>query len=284
MKSGYAALPTAEKITGDRFWVYFCGRDAMNRSQIGRAEVDLGNPGKKIRFSSEPVFTNGELGAFDDNGVTPTWLETAGRKKYLYYVGWNKGATVRMHLHAGLAVSQDGGRSFKRVSRAPILDRITCDPLLTASLCVLREKGVWRMWYVSGDHWEKRGDETFPYYNIKYAESRDGIHWERDGRVCIDFASKKEHALARPCVLKEGSLYRMWYSYKGDEYAIGYAESRDGLRWMRKDASLSFGAGSDRDDSQMQAYAFVFHHKGRLNMLYNGNEYGKYGICHAIER
>ena len=66
----------------------------------------------------------GELGAFDDNGVTPTWVLNRGKRKYLYYVGWNKGVTVRMHLYVGLAISEDGGKSFKRYSRAPILERV----------------------------------------------------------------------------------------------------------------------------------------------------------------
>lgn len=281
MKS-HVAVPVAERLKGDRCRVYFCSRDAFNRSRIGYAELDLREPEKILYVTPKPVLGLGELGAFDDNGVTPTEVLDRGGKKYLYYVGWNKGTTVRMHLYAGLAVSSDGGKSFKRYSRAPVLERIKEDPLLTATLSIVKEGPVYRMWYISGDRWFERGGETFPVYNVKYAESRDAIHWKREGRVCVDYKDPGEHALARPCVLKENGLYKMWYSYKGADYRIGYAESRDGLKWTRKDEEAGLEPPAEGFDSVMQEYASVVAHKGRKYMFYNGNEYGKDGIGLAV--
>lgn len=280
MKS-HVAVPCVEHLRGDLYRLYFCSRDSQNRSQIGYADFDIRNP-EKIRYlTPEPVLGLGELGAFDDNGVTPTWVLNRGKKKYLYYVGWNKGATVRMHLYVGLAISEDGGKSFQRYSRAPILERVREDPLLTATLSILKEGNVYRMWYISGDRWFARDNETFPVYNVKYAESRDAIHWERKGRVCIDYKNADEHALARPCVLKENGIYKMWYSHKGADYRIGYAESKDGLRWARMDDQVGIDVSADGFDSIMQEYGFVVSHKGRKYMFYNGNDYGKEGIGYA---
>jgi len=71
-------------------------------------------------------------------------------------------------------------------------------------------------------------------------KSRDGIKLgSPEGVVAIDYKSKFESRVGYGAsVLKEGDLYRMWYSYRGgnrlsDEsektsYRIGYAESRDG--------------------------------------------------------
>ena len=190
------------------------------------------------------------------------------------------GSTVRMHLVAGLAVSVDGGESFTRVSRVPILDRTDAEPYtLNTAPCVLREGTCWRMWYVSGVGWVHR---DLPRYNIKYAESDDGIHWHRPGRVCIDFASAEEHALARPCVLKEDGVYRMWFSHKGEHYRIGYAESLDGLRWERDDTRAGIDVSMSGWDSTMIEYSYVFGHRGRKYMLYNGNDYGREGIGIAV--
>lgn len=277
----HVAVPVVEQLRGDIYRIYFCSRDSQNRSQIGYAEFDIRNPAEIIYISPEPVLGLGELGAFDDNGVTPTWVLNRGKKKYLYYVGWNKGSTVRMHLYVGLAISEDGGQSFKRYSRAPILERVREDPLLTATLSILKENGVYRMWYISGDRWFSRAGETFPVYNIKYAESRDAIHWARKGQVCVDYKNAEEHALARPCVLKENGIYKMWYSYKGADYRIGYAESRDGLHWKRMDERVGIDVSSDGFDSIMQEYAFVVSRKGRKYMFYNGNDYGLKGIGYA---
>lgn len=55
------------------------------------------------------------------------------------------------------------------------------------------------MWYVSGIQWVHR---DFVTYDIKYAESENGIRWKRDGKTCLGFKSPEEYALARPCVLK----------------------------------------------------------------------------------
>ena len=280
MKS-HVAVPVLEQLGGDMYRMYFCSRDALNRSRIGFADFNICDPAKIIYVTPEPVLGLGELGAFDDNGVTPTWVLNRGKKKYLYYVGWNKGATVRMHLYVGLAVSGDGGKTYQRYSRAPILERVREDPLLTATLSILKEGSVYRMWYISGDRWFARDNETFPVYNVKYAESRDAMHWERKGRVCIDYKNAEEHALARPCVLKEDGIYKMWYSYKGTDYRVGYAESRDGLRWKRMDDRVGIDVSPDGFDSIMQEYAFVVSHKGKKYMFYNGNDYGKEGIGYA---
>ena len=278
----HAMVPVAELRHDDICRVYFSGRDSYNRSLVGYAEIDLADPSSILRFSDKPVLGLGKRGCFDDNGVTPSWIVDREDIKYLYYIGWNQGSTVRMHLAAGLAVSKDGGESFQRVLRVPVLDRTNDEPytLLTAP-CVLVENGVWRMWYVSCVEWVHR---DLPRYNIKYAESRDGVYWNRTGLVCIDFSSPEENALARPCVRKENGMYKMWYSYKGEDYRIGYAESVDGLKWERQDEKAGIDVSTEGFDSRMIEYAYVFEHKGMKYMLYNGNEYGKAGIGLAMAR
>jgi len=276
----HAMVPVAQWRYEDIYRVYFCGRDIDNRSRIGYAEVDIKDPSRVLRFSSKPVLGLGDLGCFDDNGVTPSWIIEYNGRTYLYYIGWNKRSTVRMYLAAGLAVSDDGGESFERVWKVPVLDRTPLEPyILNTAPCVLIENGFWRMWYVSAVEWV---NPDLPRYNIKYAESRDGLHWDRKGTVCIDFKSPREHALARPCVLREDGRYKMWYSYKQDDYRIGYAESPDGIRWTRKDEEAGIDVSATGWDSQMIEYAFVFDHGGKKHMFYNGNEYGKDGIGYAV--
>jgi hypothetical protein len=278
----HVSVPCLDHLEGDRYRMYFCSRDERNRNQIGWADIDLNERVSIRQVSQQPVLGIGELGAFDDNGVTPTWILNVGSRKYMYYVGWNKGATVRMLLFVGLAISDDGGHSFQRYSRAPILERSSNDPFLTATLSILHENGTYRMWYVSGDGWISRDGETFPRYNIKYAESQNGIDWQRSGIVCIDYASSDEHAIARPCVLKDGNLYRMWYSYKGRDYRIGYAESADGLVWDRMDAAVGIEPTPMAFDSRMQEYAYVVNHRGKKYMFYNGDGYGETGLGYAL--
>ena len=98
----------------------------------------------------------GALGTFDDRGVTTSCLVHVGGGSYLFYTGWSLGVTVPFYLSVGVAVSEDGGRTFERLSAAPLLDRSPADPYLTASPFVLRDGPLWRMWYVSGAGWDSR--------------------------------------------------------------------------------------------------------------------------------
>ena len=272
-------VPTALHRHGDVFRVFFCGRDAHNRSLIGYVDVEIGKTVKVVGYSDKVVLGLGELGCFDDSGVTPSWLVNYQGRLYLYYIGWNPRSSVRMALCAGLAVSDDGGDSFKRVRMVPVLDRTDKEPfLINTAPCVHIENGVWRLWYVSCTGWE---NPDLPRYNIKYAESKDGINWDRQGLVCIDF-KENENALARPCVVIEKGMYKMWYSYKGQEYRIGYAESVDGIKWIRKDDLAGIDVSADGWDSQMIEYAFVFCHGRKQHMFYNGNGYGQDGIGYAV--
>ena len=277
----HAGLPYVEQA-GSHHRVYFSGRDHEQRALIGYFECDLKHPMKILRVSDKPVLGLGTLGSFDDHGLTNSWIVGADGKKYLYYTGWSLGVTVPFYFYVGLAISEDGGESFQRISPGPILGRNEVDPYMTASPCVRIENGLWRMWYVSCTKWEIENDQPKHHYHIKYAESRDGIHWERKGRVSIDYQSKDEYAIARPCVVEEDGLYKMWYSFRGKSYRIGYAESQDGLTWRRKDEEVGIDVSASGWDSEMIAYPVVFDHQGDRYMLYNGNGYGKTGIGLAI--
>ena len=279
--SSHAALPVADRSDDDLYRIYFSARDRQGRARVGYFDFDL-EAAKVRRVSAEPVIDLGPLGAFDDSGVTTSCIVSHEAKKYHYYSGWTLGTTVPFYFFVGLAISKDGGQTYQRVSAAPILERNAIDPYLTASPSVLVEEGLWRMWYVSGTDWTMCQGNPRHYYHIKYAESADGIHWKRDGVVCIDYETPGEYAFARPCVIKEEGVYKMWYSYRGGKYKIGYAESADGLSWTRKDGEAGIDISESGWDSEMIEYPYVFDHKGNRYMLYNGNGYGQTGIGLAL--
>ena len=276
--SSHASLPVSDRVAGNEYRIYFSGRDEYGRSQTGFFEIDITAPSHILSTSESPVLTHGSLGTFDDSGAMLSWVVERDDQKYLYYIGWNVAGTVPFRNAVGLAISRDGGRTAVPYSKGPILDRNDCDPYFVASPCVLVENGLWRMWYLSCVGWEVEKGKPKHYYHIKYAESADGVHWQRNGVVCIDFKSNDEYAISRPCVLKDGSIYRMWYSYRGQGYRIGYGESKDGISWERKDELVGLDVSESGWDSEMIEYAFVFDHNGERYMLYNGNGYGRTGI------
>ena len=274
----HAALPVVTPIRDDLHRVYFSGRNAAGNSQIGFFEFSLLNPTKTLRVSDRPVVELGELGGFEDSGVTSSCLVIGHGAPYLYYTGWSLGKTVPFYFSVGLAVGDDDGVRFRKLSGAPVLGRHPVDPFLCASPYILVENGLWRMWYVSAVRWVRESAGPKHYYHIRYAESENGIDWKREGVVCIDFKSEDEYAIARPCVVRDGGVYKMWYSFRGKAYRIGYAESNDGIHWIRMDDQAGIDVSPTGWDSEMIEYPCVFDYDGQRYMLYNGNDYGKTGI------
>jgi hypothetical protein len=272
----HAMVPFVEPTDG-AVRIYFSGRDDAGRSITGSAEFDPARP-ETVEYGPA-LLGPGRLGAFDDSGAMGSCLVSHGGRRHLYYIGWSRGVSVPFYTFIGCAVSTGG--EFERLSEAPVVERSPQDPYLATSPWALFEDGRWRLWYASGVRWEARDEGPRHFYNIRYADSEDGISWHRDGRVCIDFA-EGEYALARPCVVRHDDRYRMWYSRRGDAYRIGYAESPDGLEWERKDGETGIDVSHDGWDSEMIEYPCVFQHDGGWFMLYNGNGYGATGIGLAV--
>ena len=276
----HAANPVAEHLYDDVFRLYFSCRDAESRSHIGFAEVNLKPPFQVLAIAEEPLLAPGEVGTFDDSGVSLSCIKQIDGTKYLYYLGWNLGVTVPWRNSIGLAIYDPDTKAFERFSKAPLLDRHDVDPFSISYPFVLEDGGLFRMWYGSNLKWGKEQKDMA--HLIKYAESDDAIHWTRNGIVALHFKNDSEYAMSRPCVIKEDGVYKMLYSYRGETYRIGYAESADGIAWVRKDGDVGIDVSQSGWDSQMVEYPFVFDHAGERYMLYNGNEYGKTGIGLAV--
>lgn len=277
----HASVPIAELIADDLFNIYFSCRDSHNRSVTGRLVIDLKRPLDVLAIDHTPILQPGQLGTFDDSGAMASWITNVEDKTFMYYVGWNLGVTVPFRNAIGLAVRDPGG-AFKKPYQAPIVDRSIIEPYFCASCAVLHYESLWRMWYVSCCGWESLNGIPRHRYNLRYAESSDGISWIRNGEISIDFASKNEYAISRPSVLPRDDGWHMWYSYRGDRYQIGYAFSADGRCWSRQDEKSGIKASSSGWDSEMIEYPFVFIHKNQTFMLYNGNGYGYTGFGLAV--
>jgi hypothetical protein len=197
----------------------------------------------------------------------------------MYYMGWNLCVTVPWRNSIGLAVSDDGGKTFVRTAAAPIVDRSPLDPYSLSYPFVLKESDQWHMWYGSHLRWGATTEDMI--HLIKYASSLDGNIWLRDGRVVITPISSAEYAFSRPAVLRNG-VYHMWYAYRGDAYRIGYAQSPNGKSWKRLDGQAGIAPTPGSWDSDALAYPCVFDHGPNRYMLYCGNGYGRTGFGIAM--
>jgi hypothetical protein len=286
----HASIPVADKVSDEVLRIYFGPRDALGQTHTAFIEVDADNPARVLYVHDRPVLSPGKLGAFDDSGAMPSCIVNHDGKKFLFYIGWNRGVTVPYRNAIGLAVSEDGGRTFSRVFEGPILDRAPHDPYFCVTPFVLMDEGKWKLWYASSTGFVVVDGKPEPVYQVKYAESANGYDWHRPNVTCLEYKFEGE-ANARPGVIKENGLYRMWYCARGSvnyrtdkaqSYRIGYAESRDGMAWRRMDELVGIDRSHEGWDSLMMAYPFVYEHRGTKHMLYVGNGFGEAGFGYAV--
>jgi len=286
----HASQPFADLLENEKLRIYFNVRDDLGRSSPTFIEVSATNPKQVLYIHNAPILHLGKRGTFDDNGMMVSWLVNYGQKKYLYYTGWNPQVTVSYRLSIGLAISTDGGISFNKYSEGPICDRGLDEVYFCTMPSVLIDGGIWRMWYISCTGWQIVDQHPEPSYHVKYAESSDGIHWRKTGHVCIDY-DEFTKAIGRPCVFFDSGIYKMFYSYRSthsyrtnpeQSYRLGYAESSDGINWIRKDDEVGIARSKEGWDSEMIAYGHVCRYNDKTYLFYNGNGFGRSGFGYAI--
>jgi len=289
----HAQVPVADfEPQTNSFKIYFSTRDEKGRSHPDWIRVDADNPSKIIAKAQKPILSLGALGTFDDCGVMPSWIVNHDDTKYLYYIGWNVRNTIPYHNAVGLAVSQDGGETFERLSEGPLWDRSHKDPHYSGSSCVLiDDNGVWKNWYLSCTEWREINCRAEPRYHLKYAESLDGINWRRNGHIAIDYKNDLEAGIVKASVFKHSGLYKMLFAYRNftnyrtdtdNSYRIGYAESENGIDWNRQDQLAGITVSNEGWDSFMVTYPHVVAYRDGLYLFYNGNGFGESGFGYAV--
>jgi len=287
--NSHAQVPTVlvkekEKIVR----VYLSSRPNPTLSITSFVDLNINDLHKIEYLNPNPILELGGLGTFDEHGIMPSSVVDLGKEVYLYYSGWQRAVGVPYNNYTGLAISIDEGQTFKKYSTAPILDRNKNELYSATSPCVRKINGKWHMWYCSGTNWLEVDGKMEHTYDIKYASSSDGKIWAQTGIVCIKQKNKFE-AITKPTVAHINGKYHMWYCFRGSKdfrdgnegYRVGYAESNDGLKWIRKDNQSGITTSKRGWDSKMLAYPEVFEVNGNYYMLYNGNSFGKDGFGYA---
>lgn len=288
----YAQVPTP-LVCDDFMRVYFGCRpkSAMGElpvSQIGYIDIDRADPTKILRIADAPVLALGSKGTFDEFGLHPLSVIRVGAEVWLYYVGWTRMQSVPFNRAIGLAISVDGGLSFKRVGKGPVVGQTHNEPYLQEGPSVQIIDGIWHMWYLSGIDWIDYQGRMEAIYQIMHATSHDGIHWDRNGKTILPTVEEHE-CQAGQTVIRRGGQYHMWFSFRrgldfrnaDGGYKMGYATSSDLVHWTRNDSSAGIEKSTSGWDSEMLAYPNIVEVDGRALMFYCGNYFGRDGFGYA---
>lgn len=269
--NGYCHLPTAVTL-GDVVRVYYSSLDIDMRGRAGYVDLDPQDLTKVKYVAPEPVLDIGPAGAFDCDGVTPSCVMQLTDRLYMHYIGWQRTERVPYMLFTGIASSDDGGRTFKRSQDVPMLDRTVEEPYSRSAPYVMADNGKLRMWYWSCTHWSNGH-----YNNVIMHQS------ERERPTLCMTPEAPDYALGRPWVIKQEGIYRMWYSIRRalpPEYRMGYAQSHDGLKWVRFDQHMD--QLNESGHGETSEYPCVINSGGKSWMLFNGRKHGADGIQLAV--
>lgn len=194
--------------------------------------------GGLVKSDHNPLITEGEPDGWMALKADPVVIKDGDTYKM-----WFTGAGSDM-LRIGYATSPDG--IVWDVHPEPVFEPGepgTWDDFNVETVFVLKDEGVYKMWYSGFQDWEKILAQEASMPAIGYATSEDGIHWTRygDGPVIdqygVQWYGKRDDgvAWADPHVIKEDGVHKMWLHGCGtvnpEIHAIAYATSLDGIQW-----------------------------------------------------
>ena len=278
-------------------WVKYAGNPVLGSPELGTCfDLDV-VPWGTAKFNSYFSWRSQECIALSrsDDGIhwsepvrclepdeASGWEDVVNRatvwfKDGTYHMWYS--AQARGYSKIGYATSKDGVR-FTRVSKTPVMiPRYPYEGFSVMNPCVRWDdrKGCWRMWYASG--------ETFEPNVLCYAESKDGLSWERSPLNPI-LARGGKNTWDRNRVgacsvqpLKDGRWVMFYIGYTDIDTAnIGVAISQDGISgWKRLAANPIVSPTPKAWDSSACYKPSVFWDEaaGKWLLWYNGRTAGR---------
>jgi hypothetical protein len=276
--------------------IYFSTRqrDKNDKYLSHIAFVDFDKNFKNIiNISTNTVIELGKLGCYDEHGIFPFNILKDKDKISGYIGGWSRRVSVSIETSIGLALSDDMGLTFRRIGDGPVLTSSLNEPFLVGDPFVAIFDNIFHMWYIYGNKWLKKAKNDTPerVYKIGHATSENGISWAKTNKQIIIDKLNSDECQALPSVIKYFNTFHMVFCYrhatdfrkkKQRGYRIGYAYSEDLSCWIRDDNNVGIDVSQDGWDSEMLCYPHIFQSDGNVFMLYNGNEFGRYGFGIAV--
>lgn len=286
----FAQAP-ATLIFDDFIRVYFSCRpladeDGKYVSYSAYIDLDRADLFKILRVSERPILSLGDLGEFDEFGTYPVSVIRDGSDVRAYYAGWTRCESVPFNVAIGCAISSDGGNTFKKLGRGPVVTYTPEEPFVLSGPKIRRFNDVWYLWYIAGCKWKVVAGRAEPVYKIRMATSQDGVTWHKVNKDLIESRVEGDEAQASPDVFYANGKYHMFFCYryssnyrcKENGYRIGYASSTNLTDWVRDDAKAGIDVSEEGWDAEMISYPHVFEVDGRTYMAYLGDQVGRYGF------
>jgi hypothetical protein len=283
----------------DSYRMVYWGTDRRNQNHILQAEAPVGEPNRWQGMGRALIGPQPETTDNCNGPGFPFLLPVTERHWLLYFTAWGRRPDGRLPNTTGVAISEDGGAHWRYHTEHPViaLDR-SYDAEGTGSVWVMHEDDRFRMYYTAIGRYFQRpaGVETghgdvIPEIGIAYAESTDGLTWEKPiDRLLVAprgmGVTPYEYICSKPCVIKGPNGYTMWVNTFGTAYRVHRLVSDDGLHWewaerYGPDGELGVGDNGAFDDQQ-RSYPTIVSADTELRCWFTGNRFGETGVGYAV--
>lgn len=218
-----------------------------------------------------PVLDVGETGEWDDWQIAVTSVIKKDGIYKMWYEGRLEGGTLGYDI--GYAESLDGF-TWDRSSSNPVLTNGSSGSwddfsVMRPAVIYDEDESIYKMWYSGSNDGASSGKR------IGYAASLDGIEWNKNAsNPVLDLGSPgswDDTEIQLGCVIKENSVYKMWYSGYHDAWRIGHAESLDGITWQKSEYNpiLDIGISGEWEETDVR-FPYIINDDGMYKMWYVG--------------
>lgn len=275
----HAVNPVPLYLGNSLYRIFISVRDFSGKSNVSFFDFDIDKL-VVVDYNEQCSLLHGTAqNEIDESGISIGCF----LNENIYYMAWQNPKSQHWRGDIAYAKLLPDLKTFEKPKDNLFMGVCEEDRISLSYPFILQDENGYHIWYGSTDTWEYGNGEML--HVIKYSFSEDMVSWQKSG-CCIQPEIGTAQAFSRPCVVKlSPEDWHMWYSYRGngDKYKIGYAYSSDGKNWEVFNNQKNVVHCSDSGwDSEMVCYPYVFQHKSKLYMLYNGNDYGKTGIGLAV--
>ena len=216
-----AVQPGASSVllANSTFHMWYSATDTIGKNRIGHATSPDGIVWTKD--PANPVLDLGPDGSWDDSEVMHPTVLFKDNTFHMWYNGHHEETRI-------LYASSSDGTDWMRFTDRPVLDLGppgAWDDEGLLGMCVLYVDNAYHMWYTGAN----------VLWRIGHAISPDGLTWWKDslhnpvlepGGFVGGFESWDYPLVGFPCVMFDGSQYKMWYMGGDfDQLQTGYATS-----------------------------------------------------------
>lgn len=223
---------------------------------------------------AQEVVSVGDEGTYDTSNLDgPTVIKDGPTDYKMWYSG--KDGTYWRVLYA---TSTDG---ISWTGNTMVVDRGAggeSDADYIYSPTVINDGGTYKMWYGG----------TSVNWQIHYATSTNGSTWTKynGGDTPVigigESGSSSVNGSYNPCVIKDGSVYKIWYNGydSSNNNRIHYSSSVDGINWNKSSLYLPLGLDGESDDIGTSSPT-VIKDDATYKMWYSGAD-GTNNIIHHV--